>query len=265
MFEIGRDCKIDPTATINVKQGRLGDRSIIGPRAVIEGYEVFIGAEAFLAADAWIGGGSCHDGQASLSVGDWLHMGKDAHINMAQKVTIGHEFGCGMASRVFAHGAYESAWDGFPVQWDGVTIGDRVWLPHAWVNPGVNIGSNVVVAAMSLINKNLPPGCLAGGIPVKILKENVYPRELNIREKYALWQKIFGQTISATGIVGGNWGFIDDDAVKVNNETVFDMKARTISGPATVFTQALKEQLRRNGIRFRYTEKNGEYVSWAEY
>lgn len=265
MFEIGKDCVIDETATINVKHGRLGDRSIVKAHATIEGNEVWIGNEAFVDVDAWIGGGSCFDKGTRLEAGDWLHMGRGAHINFARPTFIGHEFGCGMASRVFSHGAYPPAWEGFPAQWAGCTIGDRVWLPHAWVNPGVTIGSDVVVAAMSLVNGDLPPGCLAGGIPAKVLREGLYPRKLNARERYALWQDIFGQTIAATGIIGGSWGFLDAEVVKVNNATLFDLGERTIAGPATLFTEALKNQLRRNGIRFRYVAKNGEYVSWDEY
>lgn len=263
MFEIGRDCQIHPTAVINVKAGRLGDRSIVGANAIIEGSYVEIGSEAFIDADAWIGGGSCHDPLSELVIGDWLHMGRWSHINAARKVVIGHEFGCGMATRVFSHGAYESAWDGFPVQWDGVSIGDRVWLPHAWVNPGVSIGSDVVVAAMSLVNTSLPSGCLAGGVPIRILKENIYPRVLNVRERFALWQKIFGQALSIAG--GAHSWEPRGSHFTVDDETSFDLDARMIAGPVTDFSEIVKNQLRRNGIRFRYTAKGGEYVPWQEF
>lgn len=265
MFEIGRDCQIHPSAIIDVEHGKLGDRSIVGANARIEGYYVEIGHEAFIDADAWIGGGSCHDHTSKLHIGDWLHMGRWSHINPARSTIIGHEFGCGMATRVFSHGAYLPAWEGFPVQWERVRIGDRVWLPHAWVNPGVNIGPNVVVAAMSLVNKDLPGGCLAGGVPVKVLKENIYPRRLNTRERFALWQKIFGQVVSVVGGSFGGWGFLGDSVVEVNKFTRFDLDNRIITGAATDFTEALKNQLRRNGIRFRYIAKNGVYVSWDEY
>jgi len=265
MFVIGRGCKIHETAIINVKHGHLGHRSIVGPNARIEGNDITIGTESFIDADAWIGGGSCFDKQATLVIGDWLHMGRWSHINLARETNIGHEFGCGMATRVFSHGSYLSAWDGFPTQWESVVIGDRVWLPHAWVNPGVRIGSNVVVAAMSLVNKDLPSGCLAGGTPIKILKENVYPRKLNSRERFAKWQDIFSQTISATGIVGRGWELISDGSVKVNDTTVFNLDERTIQGEATAFTEALKEQLRRNGIRFRYIARDGAYIPWQKY
>ena len=155
MFELGKDVRIHPSARINVKHGYLGDRSVVGEHAVIEGNHIEIGAEAWIFRYADIGGGSCFDPQATLKIGDFLHMGLHSHINFALPVEIGHEFGCGIETKVFAHGAYLSAWEGFPVQWGGVKIGDRVWLPNAWVNPGVTIGANVVVAARSLIHRPL--------------------------------------------------------------------------------------------------------------
>jgi len=264
MFEIGKDCQIDPTATINVREGKLGNRSIVGPHVVIEGNRVFIGEEAFLDAYAWIGGGSCHDTCAELVVGDWLHMGRYSHINIARPVTIGHEFGCGLGTRIFAHGAYLSAWEGFPVQWSGVEIGDSVWMPNAWVNPGVRIGSNVVIAARSLVNANLPSGCLAGGIPARVLRENVYPKELSALAKDRLFSDIVEQTKKALGELG-SWSIAMNGSYFVGDDTLFDVNNRMITGKVTPFTEALKNQLRRNGIRFRYVAKGGEYVPWKKY
>ena len=58
------------------------------------------------------------------------------------------------------------------MRYEGCTIGDRVWLPTASVNPGVTIGSDVVVAARSLVNHDVPAGCLAGGIPAQVLQRD---------------------------------------------------------------------------------------------
>ena len=120
-----------------------------------------------------IGGGSCFDTCAFLEAGDWLHMGVNSHLNIARGITIGHEFGCGIDTKIFTHGAYINSYElGAPVQWAGVEIGDNVWMPNAWVNPGVKIGSNVLVAARSLVNGLIPPNCMAGGTPARVIKEN---------------------------------------------------------------------------------------------
>lgn len=254
---IGDGAQIHPSARINVQSGFIGDRAIIGEHAVIEGAHVEIGDEAFIDAYAWVGGGSCFNPGAHLRVGDFLHMGRYSHINLALPVEIGHEFGCGLGTRIFSHGAYLPAWEGFPAQWAGVTIGDRVWMPHAWVNPGVTIGSNVVVAAMSLVNKDLPDGCLAGGIPARVLRGNMFPRQLSPSEKQEVFTRIWTQTPGSV--------YHSYDGPLIDGKTIFDIGQRIITGPATEFTEILKNQLRRNGIRFRHTAVDGEYRPWAEY
>ena len=260
MFEIGKDVQIHPTAQINVKHGFIGDRSIVKAGAIIEGYHVEIGAEAWINRYVDIGGGSCFDPQAKLVAGDFFHVGLHSHINFGHPVIIGHEFGA-IGLNILTHGVYPPAWEGFPSQWGGITIGDRVWMPNTWVNPGVTVGSNVVVAAGSLVNRDLPSGCLAGGIPVKIIRENAYPRKLSPEEKLRLFLSIFNQ---AQLIDGSQHGYVQTGVgvFDVDEDTEFDIDERTLSGRVTMFTETLKNQLRRNGIRFRYGDKGGTYVPW---
>jgi len=259
--------QIDPSARINVEDGYIGDRSIIRHGAVIEGRSIRIGNEAWIDEYAHIGGGSCHDPTSSLEAGDFLHMGKFSHLNQGRGLKIGHEFGCGINTRIFTHGAYLSAWDGFPVQWGSVTIGDRVWMPNAWVNPKLRVGNDIVVAAMSLVNSDLPDGCLAGGIPCKVLKEGAYPRRLSAKEKGDLFDMMFSDALvihkakSAKDIGKVAYERLGEDTFSTGG-TVFDIGKRVVEGPASEFAETLKNQLRRNGIRFRYCAQDGRYVKW---
>ena len=254
-FELGENVKIEPGAIINVENGFIGDRSIIRSGARVEGHYVEIGTESYLDHGAVIGGGSCFDDCAYLKAGDWLHMGWNSQINTARGVDIGHEVGIGIETKIFTHGAYLPVDFGFPAQWDGVKIGNRVWLPNAWVNPGVVISDNVVVAAKSLININLPMGCLVGGIPAKILKEHAFP-------KVTPWIKIRD---TFKDMDTKHWFFVQDSkghTIIDTGETEFNISLRTIRGPVTDQTELIKNQLRRNGIRFKYYNLNGEYVPW---
>lgn len=268
-FKIGKDANIHPSALISVGEGFIGDRAIIRDNVVIEGWHIEIGHEAYFDSHAHIGGGSCHDPRAKLVIGDFLHMGRFSHINLAKPVTIGHEFGCGIGTKVFAHGAYLPATEGFPIQWGPVTIGDRVWMPHAWVNPGVTVGDNIVVAAMSLVSVDLPSGCLAGGIPAKVLRENVYPRALSFNEKFNILRQIMCQAMDIDADTYGEEhtayiGELDSEGGfgVVLDQTIFDVERRIIEGPADGSTEIVKNQLRRNGIRFRYYAEDGEYRPW---
>jgi acetyltransferase-like isoleucine patch superfamily enzyme len=261
MFEIGEGCEIHPSARIEVAHGYLGDRAVIREGAVIEGHHVEIGAEAFLNRGAWIGGGSCRDRSASLVCGDFLHMGWNSHINIARPVRIGHEFGFGVESKLFSHGAYLSVWEGFPVDWQGVTVGDRVWLPNAWVNPGVTLGSDIVVAAHSLVNRDLPSGCLAGGAPARVLRTDAFPQVPDPADKRRIFAGIFDHVQGDVDQTHA-WEAEGEGAFRIDRATLFDLDRRHIEGPATDFTERLRAQLRRNGVRFRYKVERGGYVPW---
>ena len=251
MLNIGKDVVIEPGVIMDVEKGYIGDRTIIRSGARIEGSYVQLGIENYLDHGAWIGGGSCHDREAYLIAGDWLHMGWNSQINIARGVDIGDEVGIGIETKVFTHGAYLPTDCGFPIQWDGVRIGNRVWLPHAWVNPGVTIGDDVVVAAMSLVNSNLDSGCLYGGIPAKKLKANIYPKDT--KEFYAILRDQVPYEITKKD--GSYFIRVDD--------TIFDLSKRIICGKVTKETELVKNQLRRNGIRFRYYDFFGIYIHWG--
>jgi len=255
-FIIGKDCQIEKGATINVKEGSIGDRSIIRSGARIEGNYVKLGRECYLDHFAYIGGGSCWDSCAYLTALDWVHFGEYSQVNIARGVEIGNEVGIGIGSKIFTHGAYLPFDRGFPVKWAPVKIGNRVWLPNAWINPGVVIGDDVVIAAQSLVNKDLPDGCLAGGIPIKVLKENAYPNYRNPGE----FVELFLPQLSIAGI--NDYKFLR--GIIQIGDTTFDIENRTIRGPVTDSTERVKNQLRRNGIRFRFFAKDKEYLPWDE-
>lgn len=55
-----------------------------------------------------------------------------------------------------------------------VHIGDHVWLcSGCTIMPGVTVGEGSVVAANATVTKDVPPHCLVGGSPAKVLKENI--------------------------------------------------------------------------------------------
>ncbi len=41
---------------------------------------------------------------------------------------------------------------------------------HSVVMPGVTVGEDAVVGAFSFVNKDIPAGCLAVGVPVRIIR-----------------------------------------------------------------------------------------------
>ncbi|RLI84376.1 MAG: acyltransferase [Archaeoglobales archaeon] len=53
-----------------------------------------------------------------------------------------------------------------------VKIGKNVTIgANCTVLPGVEIGDNSIVSAHSLVNSDIPPNVLAGGVPAKVIRE----------------------------------------------------------------------------------------------
>jgi hypothetical protein len=100
-------------------------------------------------------------------------------LNPSDSITIGHNVGIGNEVNIWTHGSYLSILRGFPADFGPVVIGNNVWIPaRIQILPNISIGNNVVIALNSIINKSLPDGCLAGGMPIKVIKENIYPKEI---------------------------------------------------------------------------------------
>lgn len=55
-----------------------------------------------------------------------------------------------------------------------VRIGNHVWLgENSMALKGVTIGDGAVIAASSVVTKDVPPHCLVAGSPAKVIRENI--------------------------------------------------------------------------------------------
>ena len=55
-----------------------------------------------------------------------------------------------------------------------VRIGNRVWIgANVTILKGVHIGDNSIIGAGSVVNKDIPPNCLAVGNPAKVVRTDI--------------------------------------------------------------------------------------------
>ncbi len=65
-----------------------------------------------------------------------------------------------------------------------ITVGDNVWFgASVTVLPGVSIGSNTVIGAGSVVNRDIPDGVVAVGNPCRVL------REITREDKKKYWRQ----------------------------------------------------------------------------
>lgn len=138
------------------------------------------------------------DQRAAMSAGPGLAMAPSVSLRNGERVECGREVHVGercslwagdttgrivlgdnalLAPEVFITASnYGTRWGtGVPIMHQpkveaDVLIGADAWLgARVTVLPGVNIGQGAVVAAGAVVTRDLPPGCVAGGVPARVI------------------------------------------------------------------------------------------------
>ena len=203
--------------------------------------------------------------KSKVTIGKNVGIFERTIINPSDEVTIGDNTGIGGEVMIWTHGAWLDITQGFPADFGPVHIGRNVWLPaRSIVLPNVTIGDDTVIGIGSIINRDLPSGCFAGGSPCKVIRENCYPKELDKNEKKELinciledWKKLLDEKkvpySYKTKYENGN--IILTELVDGGScETIFDLVKRTIIYGSGEGFEDLRDYLRRRGIKI-YTEK----------
>lgn len=115
-----------------------------------------------------------------LKIGDGCNFGAFNHITCANNITIGNNLLTGKWVTITdnSHGNTNSQTLQVPpsqrpvVSKGAVVIGNNVWLGEkATILPNVTIGDGAVVAANSVVTKDVPPYCIVAGNPARIIKQ----------------------------------------------------------------------------------------------
>ena len=161
----GRDSYIAPYASV-----------IKGMERISIGNNTFIGRHVSLAAWTSFNGIKY---MPIIKIGDGCSIGEDNHITAINEIVIGNNVLTGKKVLITdnAHGrSIQEEMKISPSKRElfskgRVIIGDNVWVGEkSSIMPGVSIGKGSIIAANSVVTKDVPDFCVVAGVPAKIIK-----------------------------------------------------------------------------------------------
>lgn len=194
-IEIGDYSSIGFGTIIRAKSIKIGRYVNIGSAVFFDVEKVEIGDDAKINEQVFAGGPMLPE--SFLKIGARTIIMQYTFLNPTKPLIIGDDTGIGGHCLLFTHGSWQSQIDGYPVTFGPITLGKNVWLPwRIFIMPGVTIGEGTTIGADSLVNKSLPPKCLAAGIPAKIIRQYPdYPKALSLEEKKIIIENILEEFI----------------------------------------------------------------------
>ena len=190
-YKISSNCHFGLFSIIDVKKSaNFAEGSYIGPFTYIKADEFYMGKYSKISPFSFIIVPKVNIGNdtkisnfviirsghltksSQLFLGDLVHIFPFVMIDTSRKVSIDEEAGIGPHCNIFTHSSYKSILQGYPVTYGDVSIGKRVELTYnVFVAPGVTIRDDAICAYGSYVNKDIPEGVMAAGLPA-VIKRN---------------------------------------------------------------------------------------------
>lgn len=80
-----------------------------------------------------------------------------------------------------------------------VIIGNDVWIGiNVTILSGVHIGDGVVIGACALVNKDVPPYAIVGGVPAKLIRYRFSKKQIKDLLKFQWWNWDFSKSSEET-------------------------------------------------------------------
>jgi acetyltransferase-like isoleucine patch superfamily enzyme len=211
----------------------------------------------------------------------------ESYINVSRQVKIGENVALSPKSMIYTHSYWQSLLDGYPATFGPVSIDDNAWLGSvAQVLPNITVGTGSIIISNSLVSGNVKPYTMVGGVPAKIIKENL-KKNISETNKEKIIEGLFPEL--------GDWLYSHHfDIERINNKkmniskgsekksclllekklfdkqdkidiviaykfneteigsfkTLFDIHNNIVIGPVETVEKMIIEFFRRRGIRF---------------
>ena len=208
-FSVGRETRINDSILLSNGPVEIGKLVQIKEETVLKAFRgVKVGDRTIIDRGVVVAG--LQSEQSYFEVGSRCVILHHSYINTAREVIIGNNVGIGGYCLIFTHGVWQNAFRGYPFQFGKVEIKDDVWLPwHVFVMPGVTIGRGTTIAGGSVVTKDIPEHCLAGGVPAKVIRGENYPQEPSLADKNNLAKSVLKDFVNYVK------GFVGDKSVSL--------------------------------------------------
>lgn len=169
--EIGKNVKIGYFTIIRARKLKIGDNVDIGSLCFIDSVLVDVGSNTRIREKVMAGG--IITPKSSLIIGANCLIMQETMFNTSEEIFINDNTGIGGRCMIFTHSSWNSCLDGYPVQFNNVSIGKNVWIPWGvTVFPGVKIGDGAIISGGAVVGINVPENSIAAGNPAKIVARN---------------------------------------------------------------------------------------------
>lgn len=150
---------------------RLGVRGKVVVHRSRTGAQLVLGNDVFLYDNVHI---ALEDECARVQIGDRTFLGMRTELRCVDCISIGSD--CAISWDVSLMDSDFHSIDGHAKS-GPITIGDHVWIgSRVTVLKGVSIGTGAIIAAGAVVTADVPPHCVAAGVPARVIRE------------YATWQ-----------------------------------------------------------------------------
>lgn len=94
-------------------------------------------------------------------------------IRCHEKIEIGENVAISHDVTIMDSDAHEGLWEGYE-KTKPIKIGNHVWIgTRVIILKGVTIGDNAIIAAGSVVTKDVPNNTIVAGVPAKVIKTNI--------------------------------------------------------------------------------------------
>lgn len=249
----------------------IGKRSKISRNCTWRANNIITGRDLWCNENVEIGGGGWNNENANLSIGSFMHIGRDVQINVCKPVMLEGYSGVGIGCMLFTHsaGQGQSVLNGYSFVEAPITVGKHVSLyTRVIVSPGTVIGEGATVATQSFVRGKLQPYTFYAGSPAKEKKIIAIPKK---EEQWKIIINLFPVIVKSDGYAVGKYEGIQiycvycvellpcmiKNGIVVTMQScdlnlagicVIDLQKMVIRGESSDASEKCRDYLRRHGI-----------------